>query len=439
MKKHNFIFSCVRRFVAVVAVMSMLFTLTSLSSTWSWYTGTITVRGAEIQLAKLKAATMVNSARRTYTQPVSFADDEPEAEPTVEPQESVGDAVESQSPTDTLTEAELVVEPQELVGDAVESQEQPVAEASYSSVQSDEAPDDTAPVENTEQSEPSAEPTEQPTESETPAEQQSESVAEPENEPTAEPEAEASAESEPEAEPTVEPVDEQETETAAEPEAEPEGEPDGEPTPEVETVTEIYTQVCIVVSGTAARGYLIVTIDDMEYLVSETVPGDVIYFTVFGDVAVDAQAYPGEYELPEPEAIDPEEELLHNIDEEYDLEAGGVFAPPELSECFSDYSVEHVEPETLETPEDIASFEPDYPALPELPVEELPVLPEQPAEDEQPAEESPETPDLPGDAALPDGAEGEQPEADGGEAPPPENTAGDETERSDDVSGPFAD
>ena len=42
-------------------------------------------------------------------------------------------------------------------------------------------------------------------------------------------------------------------------------------------------------------------------------------------------------------------------------------------------------------------------------------------------------------ADAPDGAEGEEPEADGGEAPPPENTAGDETERSDDVSGPLAD
>lgn len=402
MKKQNSNFSCVRRFVAVVAVMSMLFTLTSFPSTWSWYTGTITVPGANITIAHIEATALTSTLRHTYTpSPEIETDAEEPAEEAMPENEQAGETeqAENMTPTEIVTESE-------------QSAQEPVAEAADSSVQNDEAP---AP-------EPEAEP---------------ETAAEP----TAEPEGEAPADpaSEQESEPEMVPPTETETETAAEPEAEPEGEPDGEPMPEVETVTEIYTQVCIVVSGTAARGYLIVTIDDMEYLVSETVPGDVIYFTVFGDVAVDAQAYPGEYELPEPEAIDPEEELLHNIDEEYDLEAGGVFAPPELSECFSDYSIEHVEPETLETPEDIASFEPDYPALPELPVEELPVLPEQPAEDEQPAEESPETPDLPGDAALPDGAEGEEPEADGDEAPPPENTAGDETERSDDVSGPLAD
>lgn len=414
MKKHNFKFSCVRRCVASIAVIALLLTCTVSPTTWSWYTGKITVPGAAIKLAKLEAVTMVNSARRTYTQPVSFADDEPETEPTVEPQELLEDAAEPQMPTDNEPAA---------TGPTVEPQEQPVAEAADSSVQNDEAPAPEPEAEPETAAEPTAEP-----EGEAPADPASEQESEPEMVPPTETETETAAE--PEGEPEGEPD--------GEPEGEPDGEPDGEPMPEVETVTEIYTQVCIVVSGTAARGYLIVTIDDMEYLVSETVPGDVIYFTVFGDVAVDAQAYPGEYELPEPEAIDPAEELLHNIDEEYDLEAGGVFAPPELSECFSDYSIEHVEPETLETPEDIASFEPDYPVLPELPVEELPVLPEQPAEDEQPAEESPETPDLPGDAALPDGAEGEEPEADGGEAPP-ENTAGDETERSDDVSGPLAD
>ena len=362
MKKESKIkFFHARRCIASAAVIALLLTCAAFPATWSWYTGTITVPGASIQLAKLKAVTMVNSAFRTYTPPT-----DPAAEPETEP--------------------------------AAESETEPAAE--------------------------------------------------PETEPAAEPE--------------------------TEPTAELEGEPEAEPVAEPETVTEVYTQVCIVVTGTADRGYLIVTIDDMEYLVSETVPGDVIYFTVFGDVEVDTQAYPGEYELPEPEATEPEAEPLHNIDEEYELEiVDAVFAPPELSECFSDFVIEHVEPETLETPEDIASFEPDYPALPELSAEEDPLLPEQIVEDEQiaegeqpaedersageasetsaPAEETeagkpeeetpevPETPAPPEDAALPDDAQGEEPDADDGEALPPENTAGDESEQFEDVSSPAAD